>query len=268
MRELVKRIVERMPGPLPLAALDAIRYVRYPQIRRTLRAEKRILAKLGRPNRVLQGPFVGMQTISRAYCSAMLPKTLGTYEREIAAAVETICQAGCDVIVDIGAAEGYYAVGMALRNPRARIVAFELASAARYDLKRLAQRNGVSGRIELCGECTSPALGESLAGAERPAVICDCEGAEDRLLDPDLVPELRQALILVETHEGMFAGINDRLRERFAPTHLIEAIPSQPRNVEDLPADAHLAPAEAEAALSENRAWAEWFFLVPKTDPR
>src|SRR5258708_2693479 len=141
MRDLLKRFVERAPGPLPLAALDAMRYVRHPQVRRALRAEKRILARLGRPDRVLQGPFVGMYTRVRAYCSAMLPKILGTYEREIADAIETICQAGCDRIIDIGAAEGYYAVGMALRNTKAQVIAFELASGAAYDLKRLAARN-------------------------------------------------------------------------------------------------------------------------------
>jgi hypothetical protein len=267
MRELIKRLVERAPGPLPLTALDALRYVRYPQVRRAVRVEKRILRKLGGPNRVLQGPFAGMRTMTRAYCSAMLPKILGTYEREIAAAIETICRAGCDCIVDIGAAEGYYAVGLALRNPAGHVVAFELASGARHDLQRLAHRNGVSGRITLLGECTCEALALALEGSRHPAVICDCEGAEDRLLDPDRVAALRQALILVETHEGMFAGINERLRARFAPTHWIEAIASQARRASDLPAEADLSPTEAAAALSENRAWAEWFFLVPTACP-
>src|SRR5206468_6903171 len=107
------------------------------------------------------------------YCSEVLPKLVGTYECELIPAIEAICQAGCDRIVDIGAAEGYYAVGMAMRNPRAEIVSFEMNPSARYYLRRLAQRNGVSDRVTIQGECVVDSLRSSLAGARRPAVICD-----------------------------------------------------------------------------------------------
>jgi hypothetical protein len=266
MRELIKRMVLRAPGPLPLAALDTMRYVRYARVRQALRDERRILAKLGWPRRVLQGPFAGMILCARAYYSAFLPKIVGTYEREIASAIETICRARCDRLIDIGAAEGYYAVGMALRNPGCQVVAFELASGARYALRRLAERNGVSSQITLRGECTCETLSDALKASARPGVISDCEGAEDQLLDPDRVPALRRAYILVETHDGMFPGINQRLRDRFARTHRIEAIASQRRSADDLPAGTLLDARESATALSENRAWAEWFFLVPEID--
>ena len=108
-----------MPAPLPVWIHGAFRYLRYPRVRRRRLTHRRILGRLDRPKQVSQGPFQGMRYLALAYCSEVLPKLVGTYECELIPGIEAICQAGCDRIVDIGAAEGYYAVGMALRNPGA-----------------------------------------------------------------------------------------------------------------------------------------------------
>jgi hypothetical protein len=250
------------------------RYLRYPRLRERRRMHRRILGKLESPGRVLQGPFQGMRCVALAYCSEVLPKLVGTYERELVPALETICRADCDRIVDIGAAEGYYAVGMALRNPRAQVVAFEVDPSARHDLRRLSRRNGVSGRVAIRGECSAESLGDSLAGSHRPAVICDCEGAEDRLLRPDRIEPLRRAFLVVETHDGLetddgvLEGITSRLYERFAATHDISVIASRARSREELPpACASLTDAEAAEAMDEGRPWAQWLFFEPKAAP-
>jgi hypothetical protein len=263
MKRAIKHLVERAPGPIPLATLEALRALRYPEVRSKQRLQRRIFARVGKPSQILHGPFAGMRYDARAYCSAILPKFLGTYELEIAPAIEAVAAGDCDAIVDIGAAEGYYAVGLALRVPAARLVAFEMYPPARALLGRLARRNGVAERVAIRGECTIEALAEALDGAERPAVVCDCEGAEDVLLDPGRVPALRRAIVLVESHEGMVAGVNDRLRDRFEASHDVTLIPSRPRTVADLPTGSNLDPDEAAAAMDEQRDWAEWFLMTP-----
>jgi hypothetical protein len=216
-----------------------------------------------------------MRYIPRAYYSEILPKLVGTYECELMPAVETICRSDCDRIVDIGAAEGYYAVGMALRNPTARIVAFELSSSGRYFLRRLAAHNRVSSRITIHGKCSVEALRSSLTEAHRPALICDCEGAEDTLLCPDQIEPLQRSLVVVETHDGLetaggvLKGISERIRERFAPTHDIVVIGSQARSRHDLPPECSLlTDAEAMEAMYEGRPWAQWLFLRPRANAR
>src|SRR5580658_7783427 len=77
-------------------------------------------------NSVHSGPFHGMRYINRAIGSAYIPKLLGIYEKELHAVVERACSLDFSLILDIGSAEGYYAVGMALRNAGARIEAFEM----------------------------------------------------------------------------------------------------------------------------------------------
>jgi hypothetical protein len=49
---------------------------------------------------------------------------LGTYEREIAGVVEEICRAEPAVLIDVGTAGGYYAVGFGMRLPDSKIIAF------------------------------------------------------------------------------------------------------------------------------------------------
>jgi hypothetical protein len=266
MKRIFKRALESLPAPLPILAREALQPLRHPRIRRERRMRRQILAKLAEPRQVAQGPFAGMGYLPLASSHTDLPMLLGTYERELIPAIEEICAAGCDRIVDIGAAEGYYAVGMALRNPAAEVVCFEMDPSVRHYLRRLARYNGVRPRLRIAGECTVAALAAALEGADRPAVICDCEGAEDLLLDPGRVPDLRRALILVETHEGMVIGVEQHLRARFAPTHDIQVIRSRARTRDQLPRACDLTDEEAAAAMDEHRRRAEWMMMRRKRE--
>lgn len=272
MKLLLRQSVERLPAPLPVVLQDAFRFLRYPDVRRRRQTHKRILGRLESPDRVAQGPFQGMLYIPSAFHSEVLPKLVGTYEYEVYPAIEAICAAACDRIIDIGAAEGYYAVGMALRNLGATVIGFEMNPSGRYYLRQLAERNAVSERVQILGICDLDSLAASLEGASRPAVICDCEGAEDLLLRPDRIEPLRRSYLLVETHDGLeinsvpLQGITDRLHERFGPTHDIEVIGSRVRSQENLPIDCTLSSDEATEAMDEGRPWAQWVFMTPKNN--
>jgi hypothetical protein len=271
MKRIVRKGIELLPAPLPVLLGDAFRYLRYRQVRRRRQARSRILGRLASPPLVAQGPFRGMRYIGSDFGSEVLPKVVGTYELEICPAIEAICGAGCDRIVDIGAAVGYYAVGLAMRNPDASVFAFETNASARYYLRKLARRNGVSDRIEVRGSCDPDSLARALEAARKPAVVCDCEGAEDFLLDPARIEPLRRSFILVETHDGLstdtgvLEGITDRLGARFESTHEVEVIASRDRSQDDLPDGIQLGPDDAAEAMNEGRPWAKWLFLTPRT---
>ena len=268
MKQVLRRYVERLPAPLPVLTQDAFRYVRYAKIRKEGRIRREILRKTQWSGEIAQGPFRGMRYSLNSYGSTILPKLFGTYESELAPTIEAIAVSGCDKIVDIGAAEGYYAVGLALRVPEIPLVGFEMSSSARYYLRRLIRLNGVEDRIEIRGECNADSLAEVLEWPERPVVICDCEGAEDFLLDPERVPALQRSWILVETHDDIVAGVSERLRERFHETHDIEVIRNQPRTRADLPAGFDFSAEEVAEAVEEYRSWAEWLFMRPKASEK
>jgi len=197
-----------------------------------------------------------------------IPKLLGVYERELNPYIEQACALNFLLIVDVGAAEGYYAVGMALRNPTARVTAFEMDARARAALADKVRLNEVGNRVEIRGKCEPDDLERVLADTPRPYIICDAEGDEAVLLDPATVPSLQRAWILVELHEFIERGISEKIRERFVATHKIAHIWQQERTIADFPfKDFYtrwLPESYLRWAVSESRPERmSWFWMTP-----
>ncbi len=103
---------------------------------------------------VCAGPFAGLRyPVARSAGSSLAPKLLGSYELEIQDFVERAIANRPAQVVNIGAGEGYYAVGLALRLPDASVFAFEKSESARALIRALAEHNGVASRVHVHGEC-------------------------------------------------------------------------------------------------------------------
>jgi hypothetical protein len=173
-----------------------------------------------------------MRYIDRASGSALAPKILGTYEKELHPIIERIIATPYSVVLDVGAAEGYYAVGLALKLPHASVEAYDLDAKARSNLSELARLNEVTDRVRVHGSFDFEELQE-FAG-EKCLVVCDIEGAELDLLRPDLAPALRGFDVLVEIHDGEHSTrIHDALAERFASSHDLEFVRCTGRTLAD-----------------------------------
>lgn len=185
---------------------------------------------------VRSGAFAGMAYGRSSFGSCYIPKVLGIYERECYPAIEWACSQKPSLIVDIGAAEGFYAVGLCRRNPQARVIAFEMEERGRTLLAASARANNCSDRLEIRGACEPPLLREALQTGSGPIlVICDCEGYENKLLDPAAAPELKEAMILMESHDVFQPGTADRIKSRFSQSHQIEEIWATPRDPGEYP---------------------------------
>ena len=254
---------------LPVPALMMLRRlalpIRHPEAAQRRRRRLELFRRAGRPAEVQSGPFRGMRYGLGDGLRNPLPYLLGTYELELRPAIDALRAHDPDVIVDVGAADGFYAVGLARLIPRATVLAFETLRTTKHYLARNAAANGVTGRVLDRWRCDVPALRSALAGAKRPAVISDCEGYEDTLLDPGEVPDLQRALIVVEVHEGFVEpGLHDRLRARFGATHAITELHGRPRTVADRPEGCPLSDAEFLEAVNEERDIpALWFLMTP-----
>lgn len=211
------------------------------------------------------GPFKGMRYVGRSHCSQLAPKLLGTYELEVRGVVDEMLRLASDRIVDVGAAEGYYAVGLLRLAPDSRIVAFEAEAPARAALHELAALNGVTDRLDVRGLCDAGALTAALAGAARPVVVMDIEGAERDVLDPESVPHLRRAHVLVELHPHLVPDIRERLSERFRPSHRVEFIPAVARGIASLPSGTPFGRRDLLAAVWEGRPDGQgWLWMTPR----
>ena len=173
---------------------------------------------------VLNGPFTGMTYVPFAADGALVPRLLGSYEAELHSVIERILEIGYTKIVNIGCGEGYYAVGLALRLPRAYVYAFDADPVARHLCQQLVRNNGVADRVIISGKCDTGQLRR--LPLERALVICDCEGCELDLLRPDLVPGLWMCDILVELHDHLNPSISPSILARFAATHASRLVSS------------------------------------------
>jgi hypothetical protein len=173
-------------------------------------------------DRVHAGPFAGMAYPVRASEGTRVARLLGAYEASLHPVIEAIIAKSPDLVIDIGSAEGYYAVGLARRLGQTRILARDASARAQALCATLATANGVAARVEIGGLFTHADF--DLCTRSRAVVICDIEGAEADLLDPARAPGLAHADILVECHPEAAPGITDTLRARFRPTHRITEI--------------------------------------------
>jgi hypothetical protein len=220
------------------------------------------------------GPFAGMNYIHDTMSGGYVPKVLGIYERELHPVIARLAELGIQRVLNIGAADGYYAVGLCRMFPDLRVVAFETEARGREYVRAMAERNGVLPRVEIRGTCDLPGLQAALTDPRGTLVLCDVEGYEDVLMDPEKVPGLRAAWLLVELHDGKNPGVSGRIRARFEQTHTIETIWQTKRTAADFPfSNAYtrsLAPEHLAAAVDEGRPVRDgvtpmsWFWMVPK----
>jgi hypothetical protein len=176
--------------------------------------------------KVRHGFFRGMQYPQvKSVSSALFPKLLGTYERELHPVLEKICRQPYTEIVNIGCAEGYYAVGLALRIPGAKVYAFDTNQEAIRLCRDMAALNQVAERLVTGAFCDAAVLKASLFTG-KALIVCDCEGYEKTLFTQEIVNFLAAHDVLMEVHDGVDITISAYIQSVFAPTHRIEIIES------------------------------------------
>jgi hypothetical protein len=197
------------------------------------------LVRMASGGRIVAGPFQGMRMeLSGLSSRHLLCYLLGSAEIELRDVIDRVIDRGYRTILNIGAADGYYAVGLAVRSPATEVEAFEALPAFHPIVERSARANGVQDRIALRGACDANALRYHLQTDVRPSlVLMDIEGGEAELLDPLAVPQLRHVDILVETHDAFVPHVTETLIDRFQSTHHIERYTARPRLLNDFPSD-------------------------------
>ncbi|UUY05690.1 hypothetical protein LRS13_09270 [Svornostia abyssi] len=181
---------------------------------------------------VAHGPFRGMRYPAEVLDGAndAAAKLLGTYECELADLIEHEISLRPPAVVNVGAGEGYYAVGFAMRLPGVPVYAYDINPDLRALCRALAAENSVADGVFLDSEA-HPLTLNHLAHLSGPGmlIVCDIEGAERDLLDPGPAPLLAGARLIVEVHDFVDPTISATLTARFASTHRASWIDARPR---------------------------------------
>jgi len=181
---------------------------------------------------VQRGPFAGQVLLKEVSWGGgdLSCKLLGCYEAELHPAIEHAIQQNPDIVINVGCAEGYYAIGLAQRLPMSQIHAFDISELAQEVCHLGALINEVKPNITVKGECTAQDIVDLVKGAQIPLIILDCEGAEIDLITPENSATLEKCNLIIECHDFINDKITPTLIERLSPTHNIEIITEGARN--------------------------------------
>lgn len=217
---------------------------------------------------VQHGPFEGMRLINK-FCwgdGDISTKLLGMYEQELHGALMEVSKERYGSIVDVGCAEGFYAIGLARFFKDITVHAFDLNNQALAVAKEAAAVNGVEGLVSFDNDCTQDRLIDIIESAGRSFIFCDCEGYElDLLCSPRTSVRLKSSDILVECHDFINGHITPGLFKYYLPTHKIDLIWAGGRNPNAFPILANLTDQEKWGLVNENRMCQQhWLFMRAK----
>lgn len=219
-----------------------------------IRAERRFSNLIGNNAKVLSGPFEGLiYPFKNAFYSSYSPKILGCYEAELHGHINELLCIKYDLAIDIGSAEGYYAVGLLHKVQNLKLLAYDADETARKMTEKMAEVNGLSNRILVKGAC-NPSEIENLDAEKSYLIVCDCEGYENQLFTIETIKKLKKSSLLVELHDQYVSGTTQRLSQLFEPSHEVSIIKSNPRgNQHPVLVKMGFAVDEIELMLSEER---------------
>ena len=152
---------------------------------------------------VRYGPFKGLQLIEDPWWGHLDlgSQCLGLYEKEILNFIENIQPDQFSTFIDIGAADGYYGVGILFSEKIKQSICFERTDKGRKAIHTNWTKNGSRGRLRVEGianRTTISSLGED--DLEKALILIDIEGNEFDLLDYDILYKFRHSTILLEIH--------------------------------------------------------------------
>ncbi len=184
--------------------------------------------------RVVDGLFKGLKYIwSIDVGSAFYPKILGSYEKEIAGVFSSEIKSGIKCFMNIGAAEGYYAIGAAFINPNIEILAYEMNESYSKQIKELAKINKINSRIQIRGKCDPLIFKRDLETHNgKKLLLIDVEGYESELLDVEKIPPLKYVTCIVEIHNNDRRNLLEQIIQRFQNTHSHAIIANQARDID------------------------------------
>ncbi|WP_244137081.1 hypothetical protein [Burkholderia pyrrocinia] len=223
---------------------------------------------------VQHGPLAGFSIGTRATWRASDngAKLLGFYEKEVCDLMVELAGER-ETLVDLGGADGFYAVGMVKTGVYQQCHCFEIEDVSRENIAEIAKENGVQDNVHIYGAATSTfarELSDRGVDLARSTVLVDIESAEFEVLTLECLQDLRCAHVIVEIHDFMRPHDGKQryaeLLERAAQVFDVRTFTTGPRDPSQAPllargwtdTDRWLVCSESRATLMT------WLHLAPK----
>ncbi|QLG69525.1 MAG: methyltransferase [Candidatus Woesebacteria bacterium] len=235
MKNLIRKLINKAERNSYFSVLKTI-YHKTPAYNRLLKKQKELKSKeksiikkyLKNNFKIRYDPFSGIKYIKNSFGSVLLPKIIGSYEEPIQEWINQAIKRKYYKVIDLGSAEGYYAIGMAKNLPQSTVLASDIDPKARHLCRILARKNNCN-NIKIVGKLDHQRLNKEII-RNKTIIICDIEGNELELLEPNKVKKLNFCDIICELHDDLVSNnITEEMIKRFHKTHSIEIVVDRPR---------------------------------------
>jgi hypothetical protein len=191
-------------------------------------------------NMVQYGPFKGLKFSEDSHWGASDrgAMILGLYEQDVLNEFLNIPER-FTTFIDLGAADGYYGVGVLVNNLFKKSYCYEITEAGRDVIAKNASLNNVSDQVVIRGEATKNLANEiPKSDLINSVLFVDIEGAEFDLFDQYLYKSFSNSIIFIELHEFFFTDGEEKLNTLISnslSTHSAKFIKMGNRNLSKFP---------------------------------
>ncbi len=216
---LIKKFIDTsMNEGLPVAVNSASSYIKFKlgsqrQIYNRREQLKDEMLKLFNAT-VAYGPFKGLKfSLDAWWGRERASMILGLYEQEVLESLTNIPKK-YKTFIDLGAADGYYGIGVLVNNLFENSICFESTERGQNVIRENAKLNGVADKILIYGIAEKDFYKVILDEQLRNSVLfVDIEGGEFDLLDQDTFKVFKDSIIFIELHDWYFEDANNKLQK-------------------------------------------------------
>ena len=218
--------------------------------------------------KVAYGLFQGLTIPEQSAWSGSMdtgPKILGTYEKQVQLWISERNFKSI-VFLHIGAADGYFALGLITSKIAKLTIAYEISHKDRNAINSLSVQNGISNKIELKGEATTSSIIDELKNSKIDLILIDIEGGEYELVNRELLFAAQNSFLIIEIHRYGTRHSLAEFRALCETFHKVEELNDFEKKIPRDIFTENLTDNERMLLLSEGRAYAmTWFALSPRS---
>ncbi len=202
----------------------------------------------------------------------LFTKLLGIYEQQNQ---PIFVESTKPILVDLGAADGYWGVGLVQAGHFERSLCFEQRRKARQIIRKTLHANGVRDRVEIAATATDTSIRELVSSRYQPQdlfFLIDIEGGEFELLTFEFLSEFKSSEFLIELHSsGVWLGNEkeERLIRDAQVLFDVELVDDTKRDLLQLRNELQMPDDLTWVLASEGRRYPmRWLHLKPKREPK
>lgn len=226
-------------------------------------------------NFVIYGPYKGMFFSENNHWGIgdLGPKIIGLYEFEVQNKLLDLANNfEIENFVNIGAAEGYHAIGIAKKTGIQNFILYEIDKRGQEILKENILKNKLKKNIKIENEANLNSIYElhKKHDFSKTLFLIDIEGSELALFNDEILELLKNSFLIIENHkfllseakQSKYQELINKLNDRFN----VEIISNIGRNISQINELSNFSENELMMISSESRPkMMEWFVVTPKT---